>query len=75
MTNKNFDTVIGRVKEAVGALSGNRRLKDEGRVDQAKGSVKNAVDKVVDASRTLHRSARRPRELAMRESSQPGRAR
>ena len=48
MTNKNFDTVIGRVKEAVGALSGNRRLKDEGRVDQAKGSVKNAVDKVAD---------------------------
>ena len=48
MTNKNFDTVMGRVKEAVGALSGNRRLKDEGRVDQAKGSVKNAVDKVAD---------------------------
>jgi hypothetical protein len=46
MTNKSFDTVMGRVKEAVGALSGNRRLKDEGRVDQAKGSVKNAVDKV-----------------------------
>jgi uncharacterized protein YjbJ (UPF0337 family) len=48
MTNKNFDTVMGRVKEAVGALSGNRRLKDEGRVDQAKGSVKDAVDKVAD---------------------------
>ena len=48
MTNKNFDTVMGRVKEAFGALSGNKRLKDEGRVDQAKGSVKNAVDKVGD---------------------------
>ena len=48
MTNKNFDTVMGRVKEAFGALSGNKRLKDEGRVDQAKGSVKNAVDKVAD---------------------------
>ncbi len=48
MTNKNFDTLMGRVKEAVGALSGNKRLKDEGRVDQAKGSVKNAVDKVAD---------------------------
>ncbi len=48
MTNKNFDTVLGRVKEAVGALSGNKRLKDEGRVDQAKGSVKHAVDKVAD---------------------------
>ena len=49
MTNKNFDTLMGRVKEAVGALSGNKRLKDEGRVDQAKGSVKSAVDKVADA--------------------------
>jgi uncharacterized protein YjbJ (UPF0337 family) len=48
MTNKNFDTVMGRVKEAFGALSGNKRLRDEGRVDQAKGSVKNAVDKVGD---------------------------
>jgi uncharacterized protein YjbJ (UPF0337 family) len=48
MTNKNFDTLMGRVKEAVGALSGNKRLKDEGRVDQAKGSVKSAVDKVAD---------------------------
>ena len=49
MTNKNFDTVMGRVKEAIGALSGNKRLKDEGRIDQAKGSVKNAVDKAADA--------------------------
>jgi uncharacterized protein YjbJ (UPF0337 family) len=48
MTNTNFDTLMGRVKEAVGALSGNKRLKDEGRIDQAKGSVKNAVDKVAD---------------------------
>ena len=44
----NFDKVTGRAKEALGALTGNKRLKDEGRVDQAKGSVKNAVDKVAD---------------------------
>jgi uncharacterized protein YjbJ (UPF0337 family) len=44
----NIDKAIGRVKEAVGALTGNKRLKDEGRVDQAKGSVKGAVDKVAD---------------------------
>jgi uncharacterized protein YjbJ (UPF0337 family) len=49
MTNTNFDTVIGRVKEAVGALTGNKGLKREGRVDQAKGSVKSAVDRVGDA--------------------------
>ena len=45
----NIDSMVGRVKEAVGALTGNKRLKDEGRIDQAKGSVKHAVDKVADA--------------------------
>ena len=48
MPDKNIDKAKGRVKEAAGALTGNRRLKNEGRVDQAKGSVKNAVDKVAD---------------------------
>ncbi|MGB0093528.1 MAG: CsbD family protein [Solirubrobacteraceae bacterium] len=46
MTNKNTDKAKGRVKEAAGALTGNRHLKNEGRVDQAKGSAKKAVDKV-----------------------------
>jgi len=45
----NFDRTVGRVKEAIGALTGNKRLKDDGRIDQAKGSVKHAVDKVADA--------------------------
>jgi len=48
MTNKNIDKAKGRVKEAAGALSGNRRLKNQGRADHAKGSAKNAVDKVAD---------------------------
>jgi uncharacterized protein YjbJ (UPF0337 family) len=48
MTNKNVDKAKGRVKEAAGALTGNRRLKNKGRVDQAKSSVKNAVDTVGD---------------------------
>ena len=48
MANKNIDKVKGRVKEAAGALSGNRRLKNEGRADHAKGSAKNAVDKIAD---------------------------
>ncbi len=46
MTDKNIDKAKGRVKEAAGALTGNRRLKNEGRVDQAKSSAKNAVDTV-----------------------------
>lgn len=48
MTDKNTDKAKGRAKEAAGALTGNKRLKNEGRADQAKGSAKNAVDKVAD---------------------------
>jgi uncharacterized protein YjbJ (UPF0337 family) len=48
MTNKNINKAKGRVKEAAGALTGNRRLKNEGRGDHAKGSAKNAVDKLTE---------------------------
>ena len=48
MTNKNIDKAKGRVKQAAGALSGDRHLKNKGRVEEAKGSVKNAGDKVAD---------------------------
>jgi uncharacterized protein YjbJ (UPF0337 family) len=51
MSDKNVDKAKGRAKEAAGALSGNKHLKDEGRADQAKGSIKDATDKAVD---TLH---------------------
>ena len=46
MTHGNIDKAKGRVKEAAGALTGDRHLKNKGRVDQAKGSAKKAVDKV-----------------------------
>ena len=48
MTNKNIDKAKGRAKQAAGALSGDRHLKNEGRIEEAKGSVKNAGDKVAD---------------------------
>ena len=48
MTDKNIDQAKGRVKEAAGALTGDQRLKSEGRADQAKGSLKKAADKVAD---------------------------
>ena len=48
----NIDRAVGRVKEAFGALTGNKRLKSAGRVDQAKGSVKSAVDRVADVITT-----------------------
>jgi uncharacterized protein YjbJ (UPF0337 family) len=48
MTDKNIDKAKGRVKQAAGALSGDKRLKKEGRVEEAEGSAKNLVDKVAD---------------------------
>jgi uncharacterized protein YjbJ (UPF0337 family) len=48
MTDKHIDKAKGRVKEAAGALTGDRHLKNDGRADQAKGSAKHAVDKVAD---------------------------
>ena len=40
----NVDDAKGKVKEAAGDLSGNDRLKGEGKLDQAAGKAKDAVD-------------------------------
>ena len=45
------DQAKGRVKEAVGALTGNQRLKQEGKMDQAAGKIKSAATKTVDAAK------------------------
>jgi len=58
MTDKNVDKAKGRVKEAAGALTGDRHLKNKGRADQAKGSVKNAVDKAADSLTGKRRRAK-----------------
>ena len=42
------DEVKGRIKEAAGALTGNDKLRDEGKTDQAVGKAKQAVQKVAD---------------------------
>ena len=44
----NSDEVKGRVKEAVGDLTDNKKLQREGKSDQAAGKVKGAVDDVKD---------------------------
>lgn len=48
MTEENIDQAKGRVKEAAGALTGDRGLKNEGHADQAKASLKKAVEKVTE---------------------------
>ncbi|HEV3109925.1 MAG TPA: CsbD family protein [Candidatus Binataceae bacterium] len=45
------DEIKGRVKEAVGVATDNQRLKDEGRIDQATGKVKKAIDRVIDKAK------------------------
>ena len=45
------DKAKGRVKEAVGALTGDEKLKREGKRDQVAGKVKDAVDRTVDRVR------------------------
>jgi uncharacterized protein YjbJ (UPF0337 family) len=44
----NADDLKGRVKEAAGDLTDNDDLQREGKVDQGKGKVKDAVDNVAD---------------------------
>jgi uncharacterized protein YjbJ (UPF0337 family) len=41
------DVVKGRIKEAAGALTGNSKLREEGKADQAVGNAKRAVQKAV----------------------------
>ena len=43
------DVVKGRIKEAAGALTGNDKLRDEGKTDQVVGKTKQAVRKAADA--------------------------
>jgi uncharacterized protein YjbJ (UPF0337 family) len=44
------DEIKGRVEEAAGALTGNDKLRRRGKVDQATGKVKQAVEKVLDTA-------------------------
>jgi uncharacterized protein YjbJ (UPF0337 family) len=48
MTSGKTDELKGRVKEAAGALTGDKKLTREGRADQAVGKVKQSVEKVID---------------------------
>lgn len=49
MSSGSTDQTKGRVKEAAGSLTGDEELKNEGKVDQASGDVKNKVTGAVDS--------------------------
>jgi len=42
------DIVKGRIKEAAGVLTGNDKLRAEGKVDQVVGKVKQVAEKAAD---------------------------
>ena len=48
MASGKSDEAKGRVKEAAGALTGDKKLKREGKADQAAGKIKQKVGKVID---------------------------
>jgi uncharacterized protein YjbJ (UPF0337 family) len=51
MASGKSDELKGRVKEAAGALTGDKKLKREGKADQAVGKIKQKVEKVIDKVR------------------------
>ena len=42
------DKVKGRVEEAAGGLTNDKKLKNRGKMDQAAGAVKDAIGKTID---------------------------
>jgi len=53
-----IDKTKGRIKQAVGDLTGNRKLKNEGKADELKGKVAGAVRKVKHAAKDLKDAAK-----------------
>ena len=43
------DEAKGRIKEAAGVLTGNDKLRKEGKIDQAVGKAKQTVQKAADS--------------------------
>jgi uncharacterized protein YjbJ (UPF0337 family) len=42
------DKIKGRMKETVGAATGNQRLKQKGQADQVAGKIKKVAERVID---------------------------
>lgn len=45
------DKVAGRIKQAIGSLTGNSKLKRDGRADERAGHIKQKADDSIDAIR------------------------
>jgi uncharacterized protein YjbJ (UPF0337 family) len=58
MTGKS-EEIKGRIKEAAGALTGDDELRREGKLDQATGKVKHAVEKAVEKTKDVLRDLKK----------------
>jgi uncharacterized protein YjbJ (UPF0337 family) len=52
-TDKNVDEGAGRLKEAAGSLLDDDDLKNEGKGDRAKASVKDKIDKAAEKAKEV----------------------
>jgi uncharacterized protein YjbJ (UPF0337 family) len=59
---EHMDEAKGRTKEAAGDLTGDDKLKREGKVDRAVSSVKDTVDDVADKVKDKVGKDRNPRD-------------
>lgn len=57
MMSGKTEEVKGRIKEAVGALTGDDKLRDEGKADQLVGKVKQAAQKAAETVADATKSA------------------
>lgn len=55
MSDGTMDDAKGRTKEALGDLTDNQELKNEGKVDRASGKLKDAVGGIADKAKGLLR--------------------
>ena len=46
--NGTTDKIKGRIEEAAGVLTNDKKLKNRGKMDQAAGNVKDAIGKTID---------------------------
>jgi uncharacterized protein YjbJ (UPF0337 family) len=53
MSGGKMDEAKGRAKEAAGSLTGDKSLKNEGKVDKASGSVKDKVGDAADKAKDV----------------------
>ena len=55
MASGKSDVLKGRVKEAAGALTGDKKLEREGKIEQAVGKTKGVIEKVVEKVKDVGR--------------------